>query len=141
MKNKDIDKIRSFNRFYTNHIGLLNQHIYHSRYSLGEVRILYELYHAKSLTAREITSLLSMDKGLLSRMLRAFEKKGLIKRLRSKEDGRAVKIFLTQSGKREYEVLDKEANDQIENILKSLNHSDHQRLIKSMATIKKILSK
>ncbi|HZY81961.1 MAG TPA: MarR family winged helix-turn-helix transcriptional regulator [Cyclobacteriaceae bacterium] len=140
MKNKDIDRIRSFNRFYTNHIGLINQYIYHSHYSLPEVRVLFELYHHKSLTAKEITELVSMDKGLLSRMLRTFEKRALIKRETSKEDARATNILLTPLGRREYEVLDKEANDQIDNILRSLSRKDRQKLIDSMNTIKKILS-
>jgi DNA-binding MarR family transcriptional regulator len=141
VKDKDIDKIRAFNRFYTNHIGLLDQYIYHSRYSLAEVRVLFELYHSENLTAREITNVLAMDKGFLSRMLRTFEKKGLIKRSQSKEDGRANHISLTPAGRKEYEVLDREADEQVEKILKSLSPGECRKLVDSMTAIRRILSK
>lgn len=141
MKGKHIDKVRDFNRFYTNQLGLLDQYIYHSRYSLAEVRVLFELYHHNNLTAKAITGMVQMDKGFLSRLLRMFEKNGLIKRLSSKEDGRVVQISLTPAGRKEYEVLDKEANEQIDSILKSISRQDRERLIDSMTTIKKILSR
>ena len=43
MKRNDIiTEIRGFNRFYTNILGLLDQHIIDSGYSLTEARILYK---------------------------------------------------------------------------------------------------
>lgn len=45
--NSIVQEIRSFNRFYTDILGLLNQHILESSYSLTEVRILLRLVKLK----------------------------------------------------------------------------------------------
>ena len=39
----EISLIRSFNRFYTNILGLIDQHILKSEFSLSEVRVLHEI--------------------------------------------------------------------------------------------------
>jgi DNA-binding MarR family transcriptional regulator len=46
-----VQRVRRFNRFYTRHIGLLNEGLLDSEYSLTEVRILYELAYRDPMTA------------------------------------------------------------------------------------------
>ena len=43
----NVDKIRDFNRFYTRKIGVLRQGLLHSKFSLTESRIIFELAHTK----------------------------------------------------------------------------------------------
>lgn len=50
-KNDIVTEIRGFNRFYTNILGLLDQHIIDSGYSLTEARILYEISKTETCTA------------------------------------------------------------------------------------------
>src|ERR1044071_3336668 len=84
--------VRHFNRFYTRQIGILQEHIYRSQFSLTEVRVLYELAYQKNVTAGELCRELGLDRGYLSRMLRNFEVQGLITSTISSSDRR--RIFL-----------------------------------------------
>ena len=49
-----IEKIRGFNRYYTNVIGLLNRHYLDSPFSLIEGRVLYEIKHIENCSAKKI---------------------------------------------------------------------------------------
>lgn len=141
MEQKIIAAVRGFNRFYTDVIGLLNNHILNSDYSLPEVRIMYELFHHGSLTASEIIQLLQLDKGYLSRLLKQFEKKKLVVKTNSEQDGRSANISLTNAGKREFEKLNMAADKQVEDILSLLSPAENRKLIGHMKEIETILQK
>src|ERR1700691_2119464 len=86
--------IRRFNRFYTRQIGLLNEGLLDSPFSLTEVRTLYELAHREQSTAVELCNELGLDAGYLSRILRKFAKKRLIAKKTSPKDGRQSLLSL-----------------------------------------------
>ncbi|MFI5129587.1 MAG: MarR family winged helix-turn-helix transcriptional regulator [Chitinophagales bacterium] len=141
MQKKHVADIRAFNRFYTGVLGLLDQHILDSRYSLPEVRVLYELYHSVNLTASEIIAILRIDKGYLSRMLLQFQKKKLVSKKWSARDGRAAHLSLTEKGRNEFEALNEASNRQIKDILERLTEDDCNILVGHMTGIRTILSK
>jgi len=137
-----ITQFRSFNRFYTSVIGILDSHYLNSNFSLTEVRILYELhYAAKGLTARELTQMLKLDKGYLSRILQQFEKQELVSKEKSKLDGRSAYLRLTPKGEAAFKPLDNASQQQANALLKSIAENDLKQLLKSMETIKLILGK
>ena len=70
---EQVELIRTFNRFYTKQIGLLDEGLLNSKYTLTEVRVLYELGHVDGLTATDIKKQLELDSGYLSRLLKKFE--------------------------------------------------------------------
>src|SRR3954451_13264027 len=90
-----VDSVRSFNRFYTQQIGVLSEGVLRSRFSLTEVRVMYELAHRERSVASQIAKELGLDPAYLSRVLLRFEKDGLIRRVASKEDARASVVVLT----------------------------------------------
>ena len=67
-----VAELRSFNRFYTRQIGLLDEHLTNSPFSLSEARILYELANGTAETAAGLSRLLGLDKAYLSRVLSRF---------------------------------------------------------------------
>jgi len=135
-----IDEIRSFNRFYTGVIGLLNGYILDSNYTLPEVRILYEVYHNENMTSRELILLLNIDKGYLSRILLQFERKKMISKTRSQSDKRSTIIALTAKGEKEFETLNTASNSHMKKILEAISKEDYDKLLFHMAQIKKIFS-
>src|SRR5689334_15226059 len=94
MDSDRVAAVRSFNRFYTRRIGVLEEGLLHSPYSLTEVRVLYELAHHDGLTARDLARDLSLDNGYLSRILQRFVRQGLVRRDQRTEDGRERPLAL-----------------------------------------------
>jgi DNA-binding MarR family transcriptional regulator/GNAT superfamily N-acetyltransferase len=136
-----IHQIRNFNRFYTNIIGLVNQNILESPYSLAEGRILLEINNTEKCTASDIVKILQIDPGYLSRILRRFKKEELIAATRSAMDGRVQIVELTEKGKATFSQLSAASDLQLAQILKSVSQGEQQQLVSHMTAIQTILSK
>ncbi len=136
----EILKIRRFNRFYTNLLGLLDRHLLETEFSLTEARVLYELGEADACTAKELTRRLNVDPGYLSRILKQFEKKGLTERMRSSEDGRLHPIRLTEKGQETLRWLSGRSDGQSRSLIEKLNPSQRTDLTDSMERIQRYLS-
>ncbi|MFX0166724.1 MAG: GNAT family N-acetyltransferase [Promethearchaeota archaeon] len=134
-----IGKIRSFNRFYTNLLGLLDKTLLKSVYSLTEVRIMFELNRLSISTASELVKILNLDAAYLSRILRKFEKKYIVQKERSSKDMRKQLISLTNKGKKIISELKEKANEQIKTLLEDLAEEDQYRLVNAMKNIERIL--
>lgn len=131
--------IRKFNRFYLPYFHLLTQKYLNTEYSMAEARILYEIYANKEISARDIVGNLHVDKSYLSRILKKFESKSLIKRKLSSDDSRKALISLTEGGKTLVESLIMESNHQMEKDIKGISDNDLDKLSYHLAQIIKIL--
>jgi DNA-binding MarR family transcriptional regulator/GNAT superfamily N-acetyltransferase len=132
--------IRQFNRFYTRRIGLLQQGLLETRFSLTEVRLLYELAHRGSGTASELALDLNLDRGYLSRMLAAFEKRNWIRRTPSPDDRRQSLLTLTSTGLATIRPLEDRSNQQIALMLAPVSPSAQVKLVAAMHQIEEILT-
>lgn len=142
MKQVDmVTEIRGFNRFYTNILGLLDQHIIDSGYSLTEARILFEISKTDVCTANQLCSLLDIDRSYMSKIINKFEKKGLINRSICNTDNRNIEIHMTEKGTEVFHTLNDRANKQIEDLISKLNIEDCERLIAGIRSVKKYFSK
>jgi len=134
-----ISTVRRFNRFYTTQIGVVNEHLVDSEYSLSEMRVLYELAHRDQPTAGALCKELGLDPGYLSRMLRSFEKRGLLSRTESKSDARQNLLSLTPQGRKTFGPLEARWQQQMVHLLENIPSTDRKRLAEAMRTIEAIL--
>jgi DNA-binding MarR family transcriptional regulator/GNAT superfamily N-acetyltransferase len=132
--------VRRFNRFYTRQIGVLRKTYLDSPYSLGEARVLYEIWRQRSTTARDIARALDLDAGYLSRVLRNFEKRGLIERKASAKDARQSHLTLTPLGRGSFAPLEARSQRATTAMLEKLEAGDQARLLAAMTTIETLLS-
>lgn len=136
---KRATEIRKFNRFYTNIIGLVNQTILGSSYSLAEVRVLLEILMAGQSTATDLAKLLAIDAGYLSRMLRRFAKDKLLEATRSTVDRRVYILTLTDKGREVIGALSDASTRQIVAMLERVPIVSQEKLVGHMAAVRAIL--
>ena len=132
--------VRRFNRFYTRHIGLLDEGLLSSPLSLTQVRTLYELAHRKQSTAAELCDALGLDPGYLSRIVTGFEKNHLIEKKESPKDARQTLLALTKKGRQVFEPLNARSDEQVRAILSKLSPARQGDLLHAMQTVESVLS-
>lgn len=137
---KKVEAVRRFNRFYTRQIGVLQEGLLESPFSLTEVRVLYELAHHQGVSATELCAALNLDAGYLSRILHKFEKRGWISRKPSPSDRRQSILLLTRKGSAEFLPLEERSNQQVKRMLGELSPDRQEQLIGSMQAIEQVLS-
>jgi DNA-binding MarR family transcriptional regulator/predicted GNAT family acetyltransferase len=136
-----IDSVRSFNRFYTRQIGVLQERLLRTPFSLAEARILYELGTRQGVIATDLRRDLDLDVGYLSRILRSLEQKRLIRRSRSSSDGRQQILAFTPSGRAAFRNLDSRSRDEIGRMLSEVRATDREQLLAAMSAIERVLNK
>jgi DNA-binding MarR family transcriptional regulator len=136
-----IEKIRSFNRFYTNIIGLLDQHFLDTPFSLTEGRVLYEIRHMEECSAKKIRENIDIDEGYLSRIIDKFIKKGLITKTPFRKDRRLHIIVLTKKGQEEFSRMNENSNRLISQITEKLSEQENAELVGMMERIQELLTK
>ena len=135
------DEVRTFNRFYTREIGLLNRRLPATDLSLPEARVLYELAHAPEggQTAAAIGRILRMDKAHLSRILARFRARGLAKSHVSPKHGKQMIVTLTEAGRKTFAAADSAARAQVDALLLPVDERGRERLKEAMRDIRAAL--
>jgi DNA-binding MarR family transcriptional regulator/GNAT superfamily N-acetyltransferase len=145
---RDVEAIRGFNRFYTRQIGVLQEKLLHSRFSLTEGRVLFEIgYHGGTGTPRgtrptasDVAQTLEIDVGYLSRILQRFVKQRLITRTTSSADARQAHLALTARGQAALAPLQQLARDEVSGMLRHLSPTRRRRVVDAMRLIQTSLN-
>jgi DNA-binding MarR family transcriptional regulator/GNAT superfamily N-acetyltransferase len=136
-----VGAVRRFTRFYTRRIGLLDEGLLQTNFSLTQGRVLYELAQQREATATGLAAALNIDHGYLSRILRAFEERDLIVRRRDKNDGRQIAISLTAKGGKAFAALDQRSQHETGTMLKHLDEPEQARVVSAMDTIERLIAR
>jgi DNA-binding MarR family transcriptional regulator/N-acetylglutamate synthase-like GNAT family acetyltransferase len=134
-----ISAVRAFNRFYTRKLGVLDQQLLKSPFSLSEARVLYELANGENLAAKEIGIELGLDPGYLSRIIQNFDENGLITRKPLSSDRRQYQLGLTAKGRQAFAKVNRSSHDDVAAMLAALPRGDSERLVGAMAVIERLL--
>ena len=131
--------VRHFNRFYTRQIGLLDEGLHHSPFSLTEVRVMYEIFHHPGITATRVGEVLALDAGYLSRILRGLRRQGLVSARTSAADRRRRTLTLTDRGLHTFEGLNARSSEEVGTMLARLSGPQRRELVRAMRGIEGLL--
>ena len=134
-----IEAVRRFSRFYTRRIGVLEETLLHSPFTLPEGRLVYEIANRDRPTAQELCRDLGLDPGYVSRLLQALEKLGCVARKRSTADKRQTELTLTAKGQRLWAAMNERSRQDIANLLAELPIARQDRLVKALETVESLL--
>jgi DNA-binding MarR family transcriptional regulator/GNAT superfamily N-acetyltransferase len=133
--------MRRFNRSYTRTLGLLNEKLLGSDFTLTEARVLYELASAGApLSPGQLSRELVLDGGYLSRIIHNFGARGLLTRTTDPDDARQVRLSLTEAGRLAFAPLNAASEQAIAALLDTVSPADRPRLIHAMQTIQALLN-
>ena len=137
---KRVAVLRRFNRFYTQKIGVLQEGLLDSPFSLTEARVLYEIALAEQQTAARLGKQLGLDRGYLSRILRGFERRGLIHRTASPDDRRINFLALSAQGESAFAELDGRSQAEVGALLQNLPEEQQTQLVAAAGTIERVFN-
>jgi len=106
----DVERIRAFNRRWTEVIGLLDAGLLGTPYSLPEARVIFELGRRDDDEPWEQIDLrrqLRMDPSYLTRIVARLQRTGLVTTHRSEVDRRHMRVALTPAGRTAFTDLDR----------------------------------
>jgi DNA-binding MarR family transcriptional regulator/N-acetylglutamate synthase-like GNAT family acetyltransferase len=135
-----IDNLRRFNRFYTRQLGLLDERLTHSPFSLTQARVLYELAHRASPTAAGIARDLGLDTAYMSRIIKRFKALRLVDSAPNPAHGKQNLLTLTPAGRDAFAALDRAAIEQIAGMLAPLSEASRRRLVEAAGAIEAALA-
>ena len=125
-----INRIRSFNRFYTRKLGLITNRFLNSDYSLVQARLLFELSSRPLLHASDLSREFGLSPDYLSKLIGKFESRGLIARTPSPKDSRKQMLTLTPEGQAAYSELKECSNQWIERMIRGLEPEQTESLVR-----------
>jgi len=135
-----IAAVRRFNRFYTRQIGVLEEHLNRSPFSLAEARVLYEVAHHGGITASVLGASLGLDAGYLSRIVAGLVRRSLVGGRRSTADARRTHLALTARGRAAYARLDAAAQRDVGAMLARRPGPSQARLVAAMRAVEEMLT-
>jgi len=119
-----VNDIRAASRQMVREFGFLDKGVAGTDLSGSGVHAVLEIGLQPGITAKELSTILKLEKSTISRLLKALETRGDIVQTRSDTDGRSFALSLTEAGKKTFAKIDSFGNDQA---LKALSRIDGTR--------------
>ena len=135
------ERIRAFNRLYTETIGSLADRHEGLDVTLAQSRVLYTISSLSLPRVNQIAERLEMDLAYTSRLLGSLEDERLLRRTISSEDRRQRDVALTAKGKRLLEEIERRSNQRVLGMIRHLEPDEVAHLVEAMDTIASLITK
>jgi DNA-binding MarR family transcriptional regulator/GNAT superfamily N-acetyltransferase len=134
-----IAAVRGFSRFYTRKLGIIEPKLLDSPFTLQQARIIYEIAHRPGCTATDLARGLGLDPGFLSRTLQGLQRRQIVMRKPSKDDGRVNELSLTAKGRTTATELERRSAGEVGRLLSGLDTAQRAAIVQAMMTIEQTL--
>ena len=134
-----IERVRGFNRTWTQVLGLLDQGLLQTEHTLAEARVISELAQRDAWERLELRHRLGMDASFLTRVVNRLEERELVTSTRSAVDGRALALSLTAGGRVAFAELNQRSIDHIHELLAPLTTEQRDTLVESMTVVTQMI--
>lgn len=141
MTDTRVSRFRAFTRFFTEILGLLDEGLLGTPYSLREGRLIFEIGTADGISPTLLAERLKLDPGYMSRLLSRLKQRGLVRGKVSREDGRRQVLRLTDEGRKAFKLLNERSSQQVRELLAGLSEEGQRRLMLSTKEIESLLGK
>jgi DNA-binding MarR family transcriptional regulator/GNAT superfamily N-acetyltransferase len=136
----DVQLVRQFNRAWSVLLGLLDQGLLETPYSLTEARVIFELAQQPVWERLALRAQLGIDASFLTRVLGRLQERGVVEIEPSPDDGRALTVRLTAAGRRAFKDLNQRSRQQVAELLDSLSPSVRHDLVESLGVARHLLT-
>ncbi len=136
-----IDAIRTFNRFFTRHVGAIDARFLDTDANLPEARLLFEIARNQPVSAVTLQAELGLDRGYLSRMIVRLEQRGWVRRDRLAADARARPISLSAGGRDAFDELDRRQRAAVAHDLGRLSAAEQDELVQALTRARLLLER
>lgn len=134
----DVTTLRSFNRSFTQRIGVLDNSFLQSGRPLAEARLLFEIGPGGA-SILELRHRLGLDSGYLSRLLRQLERDDLVTAAPDPDDKRRRLVRLTGAGRTAWSQLDRRSDALATGLLAPLTDRQRRQLDDALRSADRLL--
>jgi DNA-binding MarR family transcriptional regulator len=133
------EPVRSFNRFYTERIGSLDERHEGLDLTLAESRGLFTVRRLGAPEVGEVAAALGLDLGYTSRLVSRLERAGRLRRRPGSEDRRRRVVTLTPAGRDLVAEVERRSNARMDALTAHLAPDQREELLAAMDTIRRLL--
>ena len=133
-----MSNLRSFNRFFTSQVGVLDDSFLGTGRPLAAARLLFEI-GLGPVTVHELRRRTGADSGYISRLLRRLEDDGVVMLSDDPDDRRRRLVCLTDAGRSEWNDLDRRSDEIAHRLLDPLVDGQRERLDGAIDTVRRLL--
>ncbi len=132
-------ELRSFNRFYTENIGALDDTHEGLDVTLGQSRVLFTIAQLVAPEISAVAAALLLDTAYASRLISSLEDRKLVRRVTSTQDRRRRSVKLTATGRTLLDRVEKRSNRRMLGLVAHLDARHQAELLAAMHLIRHLL--